>query len=55
MKFLEIKMIRLSKLILKTFFALFVLCLQLNAQISTREVPVGFKYNFSKELMPAFV
>ena len=31
---------------------LFLFCLQANAQISTREVPTGFKYDFGKEQIP---
>jgi len=45
----------IKKLVLKTFFALFVLSFQMNAQISTREIPVGYNYNFGSELMPIIV
>ena len=37
-------------------WGLFLFCLQANAQISTREVPVGYKYDFGKEeQMPVIV
>ena len=47
-----------NKFRLKIFLALFVFCLQINAQISTREEPLGFKHNFSRQqkteiVMPA--
>jgi len=49
---------RIDKITLKVFLGLFVFCLQANAQISTREFPVGFEHNFSREqkseiVMPA--
>ena len=34
-----------KNIILKIFFGLFFLSLQVNAQLSTREVPVGFNYD----------
>ena len=34
---------------------LFVFCSQANAQISTREVPIGFKYDIGREQMPVIV
>ena len=48
----------ISKIALKIFGCLFVFCFQANAQISTREVPVGFKHDFSRAriseiIMPA--
>ena len=45
----------ISKFTLKIVVGLFLFCLQANAQISTREVPTGFKYDFGKEQMPVIV
>ena len=45
----------ISKFTLKVFLGLFLFCLQAKAQISTCEVPSGFKYAFGKELMPVIV
>ena len=45
----------INRFALLVFFGLFGLCLQLNAQLSTREVPVGFKYDFGKEIIPIIV
>ena len=43
----------MNRLVL-TAFVLMLLscCLELNAQLSTREVPVGFQYDFGVEIMP---
>jgi len=46
---------KISKFTLKIFWGLFLFCLQANAQISTREVPSGFKYDFGKEQMSVIV
>jgi hypothetical protein len=46
---------RIEKITLKVFLGLFLFCLQANAQISTREAPVGFKYNFSRKQIPEIV
>ena len=42
---------------LKIFWSLFVFlfCLQASAQISTKEVPVGFKFNLSREQISEIV
>jgi hypothetical protein len=44
-----------KKIVIKIFLGLFLISLPLNAQLSTREVPIGFEYDFSKELMPIVV
>ena len=46
---------RTKKITSKVFLGLFMFCLQANAQISTREVPTGYKYSFGRELMPEIV
>jgi len=45
----------ISKFTLKIFLGLFIFCSQTNAQISTREVPSCFKYDFGKEQVPIIV
>jgi len=44
-----------KKLVLKTILLFFVLCIKLNAQISTREIPISFNYNLSNELIPTLI
>jgi len=42
--------------VLKMFSLLsLLLCLQVSAQLSTQEVPIGFKYDFSKQELPIVV
>ncbi len=45
----------INKYTSKIFLGLFLFCLQANAQISTREVPIGFKYNSKEKQMPIIV
>ena len=42
-----------SKATLKILALLLLMCVQLNAQLSTKEVPVGFKHNF--ESIPTII
>ncbi|MCL2683258.1 MAG: hypothetical protein FWE63_07250 [Bacteroidales bacterium] len=46
---------RISKFILNIVLGLCLFYSQANAQISTREVPPGFKYDFGKEQMPVMI
>ena len=45
----------IGKFTLQIFIGLFLFCLQTNAQISTREIPTSFKYDFGKEQIPVIV
>jgi len=45
----------IKNVVSKIYFLLFALCLQVFAQLSTHEIPVGFKYNYGKEVLPIMV
>ncbi|MDR3013562.1 MAG: hypothetical protein LBU70_10230 [Chitinispirillales bacterium] len=42
----------IKRFVLKILFLLFLPCLQISAQLSTNETPIGFRYGFGRETMP---
>ncbi|MDR3012089.1 MAG: hypothetical protein LBU70_02625, partial [Chitinispirillales bacterium] len=43
---------KLGRLTLITHFLSILICLQINAQLSTNEIPIGFRYDFGRGAIP---